>query len=421
MRLSHKYIIVFCAALLCVNALNAQIKQEEHDPDFNAMEHSMQRRHKPENDPFISESFFDNTFVYTYGGSSQLFNNGGHTYSMGASFGVGFGKRFDYVNSLRIGFAGESYIRNMDAARMTSLGLDASYLWDLTSYVGGYRHNRFCDLNIVAGMSLRNNSDRQLNKFSLGAHLGFQATMKLFKDVDFYVEPLGRFMALPGKNDGLTNWKAGNFSYAMNFGINYRFIPESASRPKVDYGSGIFLSVMGGAQFQDATLVKNNIGILNSLGPHVAFSAGKKYTDLVSLRASLFYSNDIWCTYLDDEFIFKGHYFGLRLEAMLELLHFIPHQEDKPLPVSLSLLFGPEIGGMNRGDIKEDIFTSYCGLTGGIQFKGRIAKNVSLFLEPRFSYVPYTFKESVGNQSVAERYNYLDYLYNLNLGVEIAL
>lgn len=63
----------------------------------------------------------------------------------------------------------------------------------------------------------------------------------------------------------------------------------------------------------------------------------------------------------------------------------------------------------------------YLGFTGGIQFRFNIARNFGLFLEPRVSIVPYSWKSRGGNVLVTTLANWYDTLCSLQAGVNIPL
>ena len=80
---------------------------------------------------------------------------------------------------------------------------------------------------------------------------------------------------------------------------------------------------------------------------------------------------------------------GLRAEAMLDLIGLFSRKEGRWF--SLPVMAGPEIGYMNKQDYADNNLNRYyLGLTAGAQMRFLVAKHLEMFLEPKFSMVPYS-------------------------------
>ena len=75
---------------------------------------------------------------------------------------------------------------------------------------------------------------------------------------------------------------------------------------------------------------------------------------------------------------------------------------------------------MYKSDEKEAVNAMYFGLSAGAQAKFRITKRFAMFVEPRFSLVPYTAPAD-DRQTTNSHENYFDGLINVNAGIEFAL
>ncbi len=416
MRGPVKYILLVCCLLTAAGALRAQTPPPtSHDPNFNALDYSLQKRYKAKDALFVNNKFTDNTFLSAYWGTGQTAPSGQGSYSWGGKYTLAAGKWFTPDHALRLSLVGDTFRRNFDGYGIFTLGLNASYLFRISSYVNGYSRSRVCEFSLVGGlgaeMSLMGNTLAPMGN----VHVGFNASVKLSRDIDFIIEPLAYFRLGNLGNYGSTNWKDYNFSYGVNAGLHYNFIPSEAEREKPDYRSDVFISLMGGAQFQNGAMMYATVGLWKSIGPHAALSVGKKFTPFFALRPSLFYSHDIWGVYLE-EFPYKTYYGGVRMEAMLEFLHFAPRLEDK---MALSLIAGPEFGVMWKEDVNEEIIVPYLGVSAGIQYKFKLAGMVHAFVEPRLSIVPYNFSSSGSQFHLNKLDNYFDCLFNLNVGIEV--
>ncbi len=410
-----RYILAFMSVLFSLS-LSAQVKQSEHDPGFNALEYSLQKRYRPENDPFITEKFMDNTFFSLHLGTSRIAGMNNIKYSWGGSYGLTFGKWLNYANGLRLTLHGESYTRTSDANEILSHGLEASYMLNLTSYMGGYRRSRFCELSMVTGLGFNLSTMDENFKPAGDIHLGLNAAMKFTRTMDFYIEPMAYFHTGSLTQLGSANWKKYNLGYGVNMGLTYNLFNPEAKREKIRYRGGSFISVAGGAQFQNSVMVYETVGLENSLGNHYAVSFGHWFDRWFALRGTVFHSFDIWCRYLG-EYDFETDYYGIRVEAMFDFLNMADREERGRQ--SLSLLIGPEIGYMNKIDLFSSLLTPYIGITTGLQYKLSLFKWLSVFVEPRISVIPYTHDGTDDGLVIQERFNYYDSIVNMNAGIEV--
>ena len=158
-------------------------------------------------------------------------------------------------------------------------------------------------------------------------------------------------------------------------------------------------------------------------GVQVALSVGKYYTDYFAVRYSGGYTRGTWVAYKEETY--NCNYFSARAEGMFDVVRFVQRlmaggTPEKVSSFSGSILFGPEIGYMYKMDMKEVIQTLYMGMSGGIQAKCHVNKRLSLFVEPRFSIIPY---DAPANDptTLNDHRNYWDAVINLNAGIEFTL
>ncbi len=402
MKTLSRHIICYVVLLLGCASVHAQEKE-----DFDASKYSMQKRHIQRSERFTSAtSFFDNTYVSLYVGSTQMFADEFSTYSTGPGSGVAFGKWFTDVNGVRLDVFGSNSYRNFDGKEVWAVGADASYVHNVLY------SPKFISIGLLAGLGYRDRIISGEDNSYLSAHIGMNIGMRIFENLDFFFEP--RAGLLTDFNRHKEKEKATRYNYGFNFGLSYNFIPEGIETYKPSYKSGMFISLMGGGQFQLSKLVFNSTGIISSIGPQASLSFGKWYSDLFALRLSAFYSNDIYARYMD-EFTYRTQYYGARLEAMFELLHFIPDHNAEQ--ISFSVMFGPEVGGIHKTDLNELLKSAYLGLGGGFNLNFKVTGPFSVFIEPRFSMVPYEFKPSHNIETSSALVNYIDVVTSLNVGV----
>ncbi len=384
--------------------------------DFDATHYSLQNRYRSEHDEFLAEKFRDNVFFSVYGGSLQMLPALDVTFSRTGIWGFQAGKWLNKDHALRISLNQETFVRNIDNSRINAAGLDASYMFNLISYLWGYRQVRFCELATVAGLGYRASFLEDDFASVYNMHLGLNLSMKTGCNVDLFIEPLVYLHNGKAMHMDKINWRGYNLSSGAKVGFNYNIVPEANSRSVFDRNAGTFGSISGGPQFQCSELVYTTVGIPASMGPHLAASYGKAYVDGFALRSSIFWSMDTWAVYLGEKY--TGHYVGLRLEAMYDFFSLLKKND---FPLAFSLLAGPEAGVVIKNDLAYRMAHMYLGLTGGAQLKCRIVRPVSVFIEPRFSILPYSDPTRGLLDSTEARANYFDFVVNMNFGVELSL
>lgn len=410
---------ITCALVLAVLPMGLYAQETEKNPEeqgyINALEYSMQKRHRPANEPFVNERFIDNTFISLNCGSYQISSPTAFSFAWGPEASLSFGKWLNPFNALRLSLGWSGFVRNNDDAQIDNIGLDLSYLFNLSSYIGGYRPSRFFEISTVAGLGYRCSLLPDDVTHVAALHLGFNFNFRFAKGMDVFVEPLFTLNSNGMDHTGDLNWHHYNLGYGGKVGLKYRIHSDKAYRVYEHEKPGkYFVALTGGLQYQNSALVYESLGVVKSAGPHAAISFGRYFSDCFALRTSLFGSHDNWCRYASE--IWTTYYGGFRLEGMFDLMSAI---RGKQGIFSLSLLFGPEIGYMYKKDYVNDIGRLYFGLAGGFQTKFHVHRNLALYLEPRFSSVPYSCKVASADPLKRVRENFYDNLLNLNFGIEI--
>lgn len=373
--------------------------------------------------PFTNKPFLANTFVSAGLKTTKIMTE---DYSFGLMGSLSFGKWLHEDHAVRMNFNVGTWRDNLDATLITGVEVNASYLFNLTSYVGGYRTNRFCEILIVAGPGYASSLRNGKMSHAVSGHVGANLKLRLFKDIDFFVEPLGTIYSNGMAVSYAGNWRSWLSTFQTTCGLTYNIrqskSPDSpALLPRPD---GWFIFVSGGPHFQNSRLVYQTVGLGKSLGVHMNLGLGKYYTDWFAMRYSAAFSRGSWVIYGDDEY--PCNYFAARAEGAIDLIDLL-RKDDKNSKFSASLLVGPEIGYMYKVDQDSDnpehvpvIKSAYLGLTGGIQAKMYLGKRFAIALEPRFTLLPYdapAHDESTNNKFR----NYYDGVFNFNFGIEYML
>lgn len=370
---------------------------------------------------FTNKPFAANTFASVGLKTTKIMTE---DYSFGLMGGASFGKWLLEDHAVRLNFNIGRWRDNLDATLINGMELNASYLFNLSSYVGGYKTNRFCEIMIVAGAGYANSSRAGVLSHAVSGHVGANLNLRLFKDIDFFIEPLATIYSNGMAVSYAGNWRSWLSTFQTTCGLTYNIrqskSPDSSNLlPRKD---GWFISLAAGPHFQNSLLVYQTLGLLKSLGVHISLGLGKYYTDWFAMRYSGAFSRGSWIMYGDDRY--PCNYFSVRAEGLIDFLALLKEGESR---FSASLLIGPEIGYMHKVDRDGDevghvpvITSAYLGLTGGVQAKMAFSDRFSLFVEPRFSVLPYDAPSH--DYSTNNRYrNYFDGIFNISFGIEYQL
>lgn len=393
---------------------------------FNALDYSMQKRYRPKNMEFVNKSWADNTFLELNMGVEDFLKREGAEMGLYKIFSAGYGKMFTPVHGARLNLNGGWALHKRTSDSYMRIGLQASHLFNITAYMKGYNPSRVFELSTVLGLGYTYSKMIDKSAFSVGEiHAGIQMRLRLMDNLSLMLEPtIGLY------SDGIdhytkTNWHKYDVGYGAKLGLIYD-INKSASVSRKTKGTpgGIFVSFAGGIQYQYSNIVRE-MGIKNSLGPHISLSAGKWFLPYLGVRGSLFYGGDTWNRngiYNDEGTLIAENklncsYIGARIEAMVNALEFAELDVNRWLAVSV--IGGLEIAGMNKTDVTQNVKYTYLAFTGGLQAKYKVNSRWGVFVEPRLSLVPYSYvpKNSQGTV-LTDRTKYSDNIYNFNVGVE---
>lgn len=383
---------------------------------------NVRRQRSKDYTPFSSTSFFSNSFVSARYTTIGLLTHEAD-YSVGLAGGLSFGKWLHEDHAVRLTATIGKWKENYKGGQIRPISLDASYLFNLSSYVGGYRTNRFCEVMVVAGLGYSNVSYQDQSRNAFNGHVGANINIRLFKNFDLFFEPVA--VIYNNEMAVLYNWRSWMPSVQATCGITYNIqqakSPDSPRLlPRTD---GWFVSFMAGPQVQNSDLVNDLVGFGKALGVHVNLGVGKYYTDWFAMRYSAAYSRHTWNVWGGKKL--HSNYFAFRAEGMLDFVGLIRAAAGKEgnSAFALSLLCGPEIGYMHKVDTDESTYpiisSAYMSFTGGIQAKVDVNRRLSLFVEPRYSVVPYA---APSHDPLNNMYkNFYDGIMNLNFGIEFML
>jgi len=356
---------------------------------------------------FSSSTFKDHTFLYGGAGIGSLLVPGGSDlqHYAGGSFFAGVGRWLSPYSGVRLTGKAILFKYPVTKSKIKGLGAQADYLLNISNTFYGYNPDRFFNMIAIAGVNydyLKNRTEQNL----LGLGVGAQASFRLSREFNFFVEP--RLNYYPGKYYAIGANGAGpcraNFLLNTGLELNANPVLRGASREKMTNGS-----------FLDHTFIGLGIGV-NSPVTQAAFF---KYN--VDPRAGGFIGK--WFTATS----------GVRLSADIARLWRSNKQPDVKLAtVSADYLWnitsfmnGYDPGrkfeligvtGANVAFRSSSLFrSSYLGGELGLQGLWNVTPSFGLFLEPQLRLYSDDFMER--NIHFAK----MDGVFGLMAGVNLRL
>lgn len=378
--------------------------------------------------PFSNKPALANTFVSARLTSMKLRSA---DYGYGIMEGVSVGKWLHEDHAVRVDLSMGNWKDNHDGAVIRGMDITASYMFDLSSYVGGYRTNRLAEVYIVAGAGYVNNIHHQHLSHAVKGQVGMNLNLRIFKHIDFFVEPMATVYSNGMAVSYAGNWRWWLSGFQGSLGLSYN-IQQSKSPDSPNLlprKRGWFIALTGGPHVHNSQFVWTQMGLFNAIGLHLSLGVGKYYNDFFAMRYSAAYSRGPWIKYGSE--ILPCNYFAVRAESMVDFVSMISHAANgtkaKDHKLAVSLLFGPEVGYMYKVDAVSDVIghvpvveSPYIGATGGVQIKVDLDKRMSIYLEPRLSFVPYE-APNLAQVGANKFLNYYDSVISANFGIQYLL
>lgn len=350
---------------------------------------------------FGNDKFSDNLYVIASGGVRTPLSA---DYGFSSYAGVGVLKWLTRSLGVRANVHGGYMYGNYEGNKIPELSASVSALFNLSSYIGGYDRSRFCEVSALVGAGYKcrwEASARHLFVADVGVNVAMRFTDRLVVSLEPYIPVEVEIHDL-------------NYGFGTGVSLSYDLsekvcAPASAGR--------YFISLSGGLQLQNSVLVRT-AGVGNTIGYDAFVGFGRHFADYFSLRFSGGFSRHYWTVYYGG-LKMPADYYALRLEGILDIARLVLGQSYKGC-FGGGVVLGPEVGFMKREDVGYVLKRHYVGLSLGAHADCRIFKRVSLFVEPRFSIIPYTAPNDDSTSNNINR-NYFDSLFNFNVGLEINL
>ena len=419
---------------------------------FNALDYSMQKRYRKKRFTFPKGGFTSNLYVSPYLSAENYLRRPESHMGINYMAGIAVGKAFSAAHSVRLAFDYGIANHNLLPERFTRIGVNASYLFNATAYLLGYNPYRMFEESLVVGLGYTSTKGPESSYGVLNLHAGLQVKFHAWRQFDLMVEPIVRLYSDGIDHENQRNWHKYDFGYGASLGFIYRFSPlfvsaEHHLRPEEkSYERNLFVSLAAGGQLQLSEAARA-AGLLSGMRPHGQLSVGKWTRPYLALRASVFYGTNVWKRLQTEtgtpepdpgtpeetpEETPEGEpeeapaapatpqaknltatYIGGRLELMFNPLGYM----DRPWTerIKAALLFGVELGIMTKKDGQMGK-RLYAGLTGGLHVEMRFGQHWAAFVEPRYSWVPYTYLHKKADDTYLPRITYTDHICSISVG-----
>lgn len=390
---------VLALELMFPASLHAQPEGE------SILQRKMQQRYRPQDEPF-SDSFSDRLFLSVRGGYNHIFAD---NFSSGTAGTIALDIWLNSRNGLRMEGGYSWFMENFEAARVSLTELRLSYLFNLSSYLFGYRSSRAVELRPMAGVGFAPTYFAgHPVRGALSVHAGLDLSFMMVPGIYLYASP-----AVVLQQDALNLarmdvWR--KYLLALRGEVGLGMSLGKKNYTSRDPGQSWFVTLTSGAQLQYSDLTKESGEYFSRLGPAFSVGGGRFYPKGWAWRGLLAASSHTWDRTADRERL-ASSYADFRLEAMLDLISAFGGDS----AFAASVFVGPEIGYMKKEDISLTIRHQYTGLSTGVQFKYRFIKHFAAFLESRVAFIPYS---AVTYNRVSVNQNYYDGLVSLSLGAE---
>lgn len=384
--------------------------------DFNALRYSLDRHHRYMGD------IQPHGYNYIDFGAGLMFIN--HINSNHAepftTLHLRYGRQFNPLHSARVGInGGIGYmLAGADGHGAQTLsgsfGAEADYLFNLSSYLLGYRPERSLNVSPFIGIGVNhmfvgggNNKttayDLKESATSFNVHAGLQLKVFAGPKAALTIEP---FVQLNSKGIDLSdlgaNWHQYNVSYGVNLSYYYYFgntltPPSLQGDFKRRFGEGqrwlqgsaqdkaqrrpLFFHY--GAGFATYNTF-DNLRWAKTFGPTFSVGFGGWLSSAIGLRTVIHAANSSWAE-VGDRTNMMG-YVSLSIDAMMNPLGFTRNftWED---PAGLTLIAGYEAGMLKMVNTSSRNRSNVMGYHLGIQPWVRLGHDTRFFIEPMYAFL----------------------------------
>lgn len=408
--MKEKSIIALLGLALGVPAAGQVVKNDSIE-GFNAIDFLMQTRYQFPDKPFQKQSWLDNTYLQVGAGLFNPNQRGQLQVRDMQEIHFNVGKNLTPVHGVRVGLSyGTGHERETGTELQSSLA-HADYLFNVSSYIGGYNPDRFFEVSTILGLGYQQTNLLGQKKGSLEGHFGAELRIKAGEQAYISLEPMVQI------NNGRVqdNWRYVGMGTGVT--LNYQYYlrpltPDGGGSSRYTHISPYFVEY--GLGYQLHNLMKT--GFWRSRGASYQINMGKWFSPALGARAGVGVSSNTYDRQVSDadsraQFYDMGYAEG-HMEALVNPLGFVKSNA-LDARAGFHVFGGVTFGGADIFDREQTYHFS--GYTAGLQAWYKLQPGLQLYVEPRLSYIRGNF-DADATAHFSDNY---EKLLSLNVGLRM--
>ena len=379
--------------------------------NFNALDYSLDNRHRYQGDKWIGGNFPKHTFLDFGAGAVFYQHNNDYQLTTQAGIHLRIGKELSPMSSIRLGIGGElGYISGEPNANWT-MRTSADYLFNFSNYLLGYRPDRPLSVSGILGLGVQHSHLTKYNgsavagtmkdkATSYNIHTGLQFKFHAGTHAALAIEPY-----IMAGTEGMDLDKSSKFNhFSFGYGVNLSYIwyfynNMSSQKDAGDFkkyfadGKRLFLEDPARLRWRRPWFFEYSIGpayyhstdlkVGKTLGYSVSANIGQWMSSAIGLRAGINLTNAAWTKTSETTSLLGKS--GVSLDAMLNPFGFTRHY-NWDSAVGVNLYGGYEMGLLQfvHANISDKASGRYAGYRLGAQFWAKITNDLRLTFEPNY-------------------------------------
>ncbi len=368
------------SSITAVFALCASLSANAQEA-IDGIKYVLQER--PALDTIPGNKFKDNMFLEMGAGMHYFATPGlrNETNAPGYEVAIAAGKWLNLVNGVRLGakFSTAKY-KGIANNRTKSASLYADYMYNLSSYLGGYNPYRVFNISPFAGLSVGASMDGGNTSLVSALRLGLNGSFRVSRGVSFFVEPM-----LQTYTDNFSpeeNWRGVDFAPTVMLGLRFETVPQLYRTYSDEFydGKGPLSNLFMSAAVGGVSLPGLAIGAYESgykIGVAGRVSIGNWFNPYSGLRLSL--GADISsknAVHAVNPFVQADYMFNL--SSLFE-----GHNINRIFSIYGITGLNYKFADIKKANDPSNPERDYIGLGFGLQGSFRLSNMFRLFIEPR--------------------------------------
>ena len=379
--------------------------------DFNALNYSLDDRHRYQGDKWAKGNFAKHTFLDFGAGAVFYPNNNNYRLTTQAGLHLRLGKDLSPMSTFRVGIGGELGYISGEANVNWTMRANADYLFNFSNYLLGYRPDRPLSVSGILGMGVQHS---HLTKYDGSAiartmkekavayniHTGLQFKFLAGAHAALAIEPY-----IMAGTEGMDLDKATKFNhFSIGYGVNLSYIwyfynnmssQNNAGDFKKRFAAGerLFLEDPAMLRWRRPWFFEYSIGpayyrladlkMSETLGYSISANIGQWLSSAIGVRGGVNITNAPWTKGRQTTSLLGK--FGVFFDAMLNPFGFTRHY-NWDSAVGVNLFGGYEMGQLQlvHADANDKIGGRYAGYRLGAQLWAKLTNDLRLTFEPSY-------------------------------------